>query len=800
MGAERLEPSILGDRFNIQDPVELPEAEADTPENTPLSWGAQWLVKNFSTAIGKYSAEESLGASTAQQRVQAAAAFAMSVQHQCLEDTADLVLRMVRLKQWRGVLFAEHTLYDETAMQVRMRFPGGPLERQTGKIMMIERTWTMLLEVLPSSLDPTPSLTSTYVELKGHYSPALRGTAGTSGEDIFEILKSTPPLPMTLQDCFQGFPLVRMVEVDDYGGNARAETFMMQRRGEQWTKLSLVCLCHKVHAMASKSWPLHGQLVSSLIHSCKVLAQSGAMMTFRDSMTNLIKKRMKLVLVESTVLPRDAETFRANIMKYCLPPKSQPRRHVTVASTCEFLNGDWRLGGTLTHRCIGIQCCRDLQHCIDKACCYLQRLVHTLYPRMFNRGNWVSWADALGFFLLTSAIHGLLPDTFQEAFGSGVDEAQATQWTAALSTRNLPSSSSVSDDVFIEEFLVGAGETGAVQSEGIEAPETMQDDEARRWRAQNALSERIALNFMKPEMLFPVLLLRVSLFPESTLMTILTSACSRGWEEFEMYKFLESGTRDYRLLLWHKGDPFQAALDESMTLLQSSSLWLLQAETEWMRGYIFKAMVRPAAVCYQLLLLRCKGYPYKLFALLDTGSDKREVAQSLLDGPGCLKDKFSKDFLQQFPTVDLLTGKDSEFILRALGRQAFGSTYTTERLHSRNLKRTMARKSTHPADLAHLGLTHISYAGPMHRTPAVGKQARKEPHRPLGRPKKHKKRRRGSSGGGGAWRAYCHYHLQGQPLTASLMRSLAADYHALSLEQRQWYSDLGKAGRVLSQD
>ena len=137
----------------------------------------------------------------------------------------------------------------------------------------------------------------------------------------------------------------------------------------------------------------------------------------------------------------------------------------------------------------------------------------------------------------------------------------------------------------------------------------------------DAFSRRVALRFIKEgnAMLSSALLLQVSLAPETQVMRDVTFTTSQEWEESQMHQFLTTGVRTYRLFLLHQSEAFQKALSQAVFLMQSSSLTIMLGapETEELRSRIFRAMMRPASVCYQLLIIRCRGNPYQLFRVLD---------------------------------------------------------------------------------------------------------------------------------------------------------------------------------------
>eukprot|EP00971_Amphidinium_carterae_P112926 2236395-Amphidinium_carterae.2 len=103
---------------------------------------------------------------------------------------------------------------------------------------------------------------------------------------------------------------------------------------------------------------------------------------------------------------------------------------------------------------------------------------------------------------------------------------------------------------------------------------------------------------------------------------------------------------------------------------------------------------------------------YALFLLLDPTKDKLGVARQLLQRPVCTRDSFTKSFLRKYRLAEQLCSAEALEILRVLGMRAQAGIYSTERLHSRNLRRVKARATTHQADLKHLGISHMGQSLP----------------------------------------------------------------------------------------
>ena len=151
----------------------------------------------------------------------------------------------------------------------------------------------------------------------------------------------------------------------------------------------------------------------------------------------------------------------------------------------------------------------------------------------------------------------------------------------------------------------------------------------------------------------------------------------------------------------------------------AEDLWKYLPASQDYASSVFITIARAAAGIYELLLLRCQTWPYKLVGLLKEVEADREVAVAeLLTAPPCLLDGFSAAIQRQ---IALMTESERSTmqplrtqLLVAL-EMLVGNTFATERVHSRNLRRRMGRVQTHHVmvhDLAtfHMGRNEPPYA------------------------------------------------------------------------------------------
>ena len=184
------------------------------------------------------------------------------------------------------------------------------------------------------------------------------------------------------------------------------------------------------------------------------------------------------------------------------------------------------------------------------------------------------------------------------------------------------------------------------------------------------------------------------------------------------------------------------------------------------------------ATIFQQVTLRVQGFPFRLLKLLVDASP--EIAQEILDTPACLLDELSSSLLRKYNTSELLRlDTDLKQTLFAFSHMVLGTTFTTERLHSKHSRRN--RSDTHAKTLDQFALLHSTWLGPDCFLPPSDAR----PKGPIGRPRKSSKvdnavtascpsdqpKPKKRKGGGGAWRAFIHHRCeQGEAANFAVFR------------------------------
>eukprot|EP00971_Amphidinium_carterae_P347908 6490176-Amphidinium_carterae.1 len=244
----------------------------------------------------------------------------------------------------------------------------------------------------------------------------------------------------------------------------------------------------------------------------------------------------------------------------------------------------------------------------------------------------------------------------------------------------------------------------------IPAEEAQVEDEMEKIRKERKATAKRALIFLEhPDAMNDLLLMMHALEPQQKLMHAVLHESSLDAELKAQRQFIDDGRLRSKLQLLVAGELQQTLFTESLAVCLDMPRWSLAAETEYMRSEVFRVSMRPAATIFELVFWPSRGLPCALFRIL--GAAEREViAEELLNIAPCMRDRFTNGFLTTFPSVESLASEDAQQVLAAIALEVQTTTYSTERCHSKNLRRSKTRVQCTHADPKFLGMPHIAYA------------------------------------------------------------------------------------------
>ena len=223
-----------------------------------------------------------------------------------------------------AVAAIQYCSYDETPMVVRMDYgsaeAGLALDKELAKVWVIRQEWALLLRekaVAPQAAEPQ----SSYLLLRGAFSPSIRGGAQTNADTILDVLQSSPSFPDL--DTTEALLSIRLSETDSAGANLLAEHTLAAPVSRM--VLHTHCQAHFIHAAATKTWTMNTDLVSGITRVSLALCTTHAMGRVRAALDNLIRTKLRVIRGGHTLAP-EALLYRNAILTCYAPPTREPKR------------------------------------------------------------------------------------------------------------------------------------------------------------------------------------------------------------------------------------------------------------------------------------------------------------------------------------------------------------------------------------------------------------------------------------------------------------------------------------------
>ena len=614
-----------------------------------------------------------------------------------LEDVLRYIHSLHIAKAVRPLCFFQQMAFDETPLKLKVSFGGGHT-LETGRVVAVQSEWAILIKDLTVSENEDPS--ASYWLLRGHVSPQLKACDRETGECYACVLQATIPRPDPgLLQIFDS--TVLLAESDEAGANSRALR-LFSPQYEDPVCLHLFCLLHKVHSVASKTFSLIRPELRGVARTLLVLHQPGVMAKMKTALKEEIAKQFDYQEVDALCpLSDDAQAYRSNILKFFTPKRGRrPAVIVDILSQTIF-NGDWRRVGKVTHRCNrATNCCRTREEALEKAQRWGCRLISALGVRLLNRGNWLAWHECLDLLAVLLGMHGLMPIVFSKAISK----------SAARGAARGPDMPDMELDVRLEEVADEVGDAGG--------PLDM-DDRVQIMRYEQAQHRKDAMNWLfsangHQDPFQTVFTLKVALAGEIKMMATLVEACSARKKIIQLQSQLDGmvadGSNSFTMVSVVQGEECSAMLETALTNLTTEALWVHFPHTELEVGRIWRLMLRPSSVAFQLVWQQLQRYPSRLFRLL--GPDGAAERAHLLEARECVLDDFSLHYRKKYATDEALQSPEARQTLAAAATMCTGNTFSTEVLHSKNARRCRSRHHTHAMTLPTLAYQHLNCSAP----------------------------------------------------------------------------------------
>ena len=183
-----------------------------------------------------------------------------------------------------------------------------------------------------------------------------RGTAETN----VSLLRSVLQAPQELGPCFNN-RVFRVAETDEDPSIAPGEKLLQSFLPPCWTNATLhsVCIAHKVHTGAVRTWQVAEHVITGAIHVYKTLSDGHCTAALVRTLRREIPRRLQVRVVASLhgIGSPEAEAFRRNCLCLFMPVATRPKRTALLQHVFDMMNGDWRDQSCLVHYCTP-GCCR----------------------------------------------------------------------------------------------------------------------------------------------------------------------------------------------------------------------------------------------------------------------------------------------------------------------------------------------------------------------------------------------------------------------------------------------------------
>ena len=739
----------------------------------------------------------------------ATAELAHQKQAMALEAVASYVQVLCSTGEYTPTLFLQHCKFDETPLSLHVRFGGPESVEQVSKTFVVEHSWAMLV---CKSKDPAAE---DCLCLRGSGSPTIRVSQNTTGETISRLVAASIPSPASLGMFKERWTLT---ETDAAKSNARAGRIQSRKGEGKWAHAT--CAAHRCHQVATKTWTLDLATLSALKRSLLILETPSYYLKFRDTLIAEIKA--KLVLKRHSVLPQRAMRFREAVLRMYAPSSKRTRAASIVTVFSErVLNGDWQLRDQCQHYCSG--CCSGESQTHSLIERWVPRVLKALSVRRFCKANWSTWHLPLGVVGYWMHLHDLWRQVFVKAF-TPVSQvlgqlADAPLDPDAEDTRRWQVEMAQNMKIALSRWGEDGPEAASsmyvlrssLQAE-VEAMATLLEHssgaavrgEMQKLVYRGALLSRASTLSRQRDMSHVPSLRQCSVFKLDQ--CLLCGVCFfeqgnpgnlRNVCVCEMHELENSGQQmHYKVDKLLSGELAFTALRSSNALLHSPDIAMFMPPTEIASSKLFRAFARMWAVMYDNMHKRYTEYPYKLRLLISPSADLDVHIACFLSAKDCALDQFSKALRKDFGTEEQLKSVEFQQMLKIFFWHMDTSTYSTERLHSQNTRRTRVRAQvTHQLPLHQVALSHAGVAAPaevrelVSERPSTKMQKQQKKRDVPTAPSKKRKRV-----GGGAARAYLHIAAQGVSGQRPSFSKLLQGYRTLDDDSRAYYQSLGEAG------
>ena len=433
------------------------------------------------------------------------------------------------------------------------------------------------------------------------------------------------------------------------------------------------------------------------------------------------------------------------------------------------------------------RCCESPEETQEIFCTLV---VSALLPSkcgILSRKSWTNSEKSFNWTGLFSCTWNLLGKIINKSTGKAVANPEFESTCTAEEMPSEPISSGAVHDV---------GEGGSSLIAFQENPETAASDVD--WATINRTNAKSALGFARTEFLRDILtIIRLVMEPGLYLIHTQLKLSGDEWEKLQQSQTFSGTERTFQVL-------------ESPKVVKKCFLKILKsmfgmpvclpvrAYTRQFRALSFR-MLSALACSLEFLVRRYqKIFPHRLFELLRPLEFNK---QSVFDLPACLRDPLAQHFFELYTHESAFEAKAQAY-LSAVAQMIELDIADVESKHSSIRELTMLRSRGHQISLQELSARDLfHFVGKKYDVKFQEYESGHQHQNQQPEPDRitddagfrQGTKRKYSATVGGAWRAFLRTRAAGEPLAPQRIKTLPAEYRALSHDEYQHFKDMGFA-------
>ncbi|CAE7346263.1 unnamed protein product [Symbiodinium microadriaticum] len=512
----------------------------------------------------------------------------------------------------RPVLLVTKRCYDETPSKINVSYMNAAeqakhrvKEEGTAKVLQSQCELTMLVEHLPSAA---------YYTLRLAMPTWLQCVDRSTAENIAACQSSILKLVPGLSDFGQQAKFnVHLVTTDAYSANLKAERSLTPE-GQNSATSHYLCDIHKAATCQTKTLHMIDGHVSGMISVALACADASATRGLRMSLQRVLSEKLR-VCFGKPPQSEGRDMYKSAVMNAFLPlregkedgeedlvatPHAQLRKRRQRALLQFFLNDDWQDSSEVVFwtETFGL----DGERLLQLMSRYLLPVLVPSRPPIFSRSRWNGFQEALQWFGLAEAVHGLLRPAILDFLAPKPSQALPNVGAAAEQQQQQltegPDEAADDDDLFRQQLDAMSGDIN--------------------WADLKLRMKQKAATWLQQPILPILVIANLAVSALAHFFNRLLALGSPAWEKIQQTRVATGNSRTFAVLEAARGTDlniFRAQVAENF----QNPIWHMPADMH-LRYYqvlLFRMLSRSLCSIEFHIGTAWQAYPVKLFSSLD---------------------------------------------------------------------------------------------------------------------------------------------------------------------------------------